>query len=110
MYGPVAQTAECSGLISRFRKLTPLVQIQSGPPKKDKYSTMEQKKPVAQYYYSEEEWARLGCGPLPKERDHACQAQDVIVLANSKIDNNVVKGSTWYSKYFNKGSKQHGNR
>ncbi len=71
---------------------------------------MEQKKPVAQYYYSEEEWDRLGCGPLPKERDHAGQAQDVIVLANSKIDNNVVKGSTWYSKYFNKGSKQHGNR
>jgi hypothetical protein len=22
-----------------------------------------------QYYYSEAEWDRLGCGPLPKERD-----------------------------------------
>jgi hypothetical protein len=54
---------------------------------------MEQKKPVAQYYYSEEEWARLGCGPLPKERDRAHQAQDVIARANPKIDNNVVKGS-----------------
>jgi hypothetical protein len=31
---------------------------------------MEQKKqPVDQYYYSEDEWARLGCGPLPPERD-----------------------------------------
>ena len=54
---------------------------------------MEQKKPVAQYYYSEEEWARLGCGPLPTERDRAHQAQDVIARANPKIDNNVVKGS-----------------
>jgi hypothetical protein len=23
----------------------------------------------AQYYYSEAEWNRLGCGPLPEERD-----------------------------------------
>ena len=31
---------------------------------------MEQnKKPVEQYYYSEKEWARLGCGPLPAERN-----------------------------------------
>ena len=31
---------------------------------------MEQnKQPVAQYYYSKQEWDRLGCGPLPKERD-----------------------------------------
>jgi hypothetical protein len=22
-----------------------------------------------QYYYSEAEWSRLGCGPLPEERD-----------------------------------------
>jgi len=49
--------------------------------------------PVAQYYYSEEEWSRLGCGPLPKERDHARLVQDVIARANPKIDNNVVKGS-----------------
>jgi hypothetical protein len=55
---------------------------------------MEQnKQPVAQYYYSEKEWARLGCGLLPKERDRAHQAQDVIARANPKIDNNVVKGS-----------------
>ena len=31
---------------------------------------MEQnKKPVEQYYYSEKEWGRLGCGPLPENRD-----------------------------------------
>jgi hypothetical protein len=31
---------------------------------------MEQKKqPVKQYYYSEKEWDRLGCGPLPENRD-----------------------------------------
>ena len=70
-----------------------MVQVHQGPPKKDKYSTMEQTTPVAQYYYSEKEWARLGCGPLPKERDHAHQAQDIIARANPKIDNNVVKGS-----------------
>ena len=30
---------------------------------------MEQNKhPVQQYYYSESEWDRLGCGPLPLER------------------------------------------
>ena len=27
------------------------------------------KQPVEGYYYSEEEWDRLGCGPLPPERD-----------------------------------------
>jgi hypothetical protein len=25
--------------------------------------------PVDLYYYSEREWSRLGCGPLPPERD-----------------------------------------
>jgi len=25
--------------------------------------------PVKDYYYSEDEWNRLGCGPLPPERD-----------------------------------------
>lgn len=32
---------------------------------------MEQRKPVNSYYYSEQEWNRLGCGPLPPERDIA---------------------------------------
>jgi len=31
---------------------------------------MDQKKqPVPIYYYSEAEWDRLGCGPLPPERN-----------------------------------------
>ena len=58
-----------------------------------KYYTMEQKKkPVAQFYYSEDEWARLGCGPLPPERDVAQQRQDVISRGNPPTDNNAIKG------------------
>ena len=30
---------------------------------------METKQPVSNYYYSESEWDRLGCGPLPPERN-----------------------------------------
>ena len=38
---------------------------------------MDQKKqPVPIYYYSEDEWGRLGCGPLPPERNR--DLQDVI--------------------------------
>jgi hypothetical protein len=54
---------------------------------------MEQKKPVSQYYYSEEEWSRLGCGPLPEERSRAKQKEAVIARATPKIDNDVVNGS-----------------
>ena len=55
---------------------------------------MEQKKqPVAQYYYSEEEWARLGCGPLPAERDRARLVQNVMARANPWQDKNIIKGS-----------------
>ena len=92
MYGPVAQTAECSGLISRFRKLTPLVRIQSGPPILNNHMEPN-KKPVEQYYYSEEEWSRLGCGPLPAERDRAHQAENVMARANPWQDGKVIKGS-----------------
>jgi hypothetical protein len=54
---------------------------------------MEQnKKPVAQYYYSEEEWARLGCGPLPEERDRVKQHLDACAKGNPKIDGKTVKG------------------
>jgi hypothetical protein len=54
---------------------------------------MEQvKKPVAQYYYSEEEWNRLGCGPLPKERDRSKQHLDACAKGNPKIDGKAVKG------------------
>ena len=33
---------------------------------------MEQnKKPVDKFFYSEKEWDRLGCGPLPAGRDRS---------------------------------------
>jgi hypothetical protein len=51
----------------------------------------QQKKPVAQYYYFEQEWARLGCGELPKERDHN-RFIEAHAQGNPKVDNNVVKG------------------
>jgi hypothetical protein len=53
---------------------------------------MEQnKQPVAQYYYSEDEWTRLGCGPLPQERDRN-RLQDAHAKGNPKIDGKAVKG------------------
>ena len=30
---------------------------------------MQQKQPVPEYYFSPNEWDRLGCGPLPPERN-----------------------------------------
>ena len=55
---------------------------------------MEQKtKPVEQYYYSKAEWDRLGCGPLPEERDaERRNFLDACARGNPKIDGNVVKG------------------
>lgn len=54
---------------------------------------MEQKKkPVEQFYYSKEEWDRLGCGPLPPERDRANQLQNVMAKGNPRTDNNAIKG------------------
>ena len=57
---------------------------------------MDNKNPVDSYYYSEQEWARLGCGPLPLERNREQQRkqshQDAAAKGNPKIDNNVVKG------------------
>lgn len=51
------------------------------------------------YYYSESEWNRLGCGPLPPERDRSRQKDftkeqksEIIARGNPSIDNNVVKG------------------
>ena len=61
-------------------------------------NTMDKKYPVASFYYSESEWNRLGCGPLPPERDRANrdftseQKQKIIARANPKIDNNIIKG------------------
>ena len=54
---------------------------------------MEQvKKPVAQWYYSKEEWDRLGCGPLPPERDRANQLQNAVSKGNPGIDGKHIKG------------------
>ena len=56
-------------------------------------NTMEQpKKPVEQFYYSREEWDRLGCGPLPAERDRSRQLTNVHSRGNPPTDNNHVKG------------------
>ena len=54
--------------------------------------TMEQvRKPVEQYYYSEEEWARLGCGPLPEKRKRET-FQQAHAKGNPVIDGKAVKG------------------
>jgi hypothetical protein len=54
---------------------------------------MEQnKKPVQQYYYySEKEWDRLGCGPLPEERDRS-KFVDAHAKGNPKVDGKIIKG------------------
>lgn len=50
------------------------------------------KQPVSQYYYSPQEWNRLGCGPLPeaRKRNNFLQA---CAIGNPKIDGKIVKGS-----------------
>ena len=54
--------------------------------------TMEQnKKPVEQYYYLEDEWARLGCGPLPEKRQRD-GFQQAHAKGNPVIDGKAVKG------------------
>jgi hypothetical protein len=54
--------------------------------------TVEQQKktPVEHYYYSEDEWNRLGCGPLPPERDRGLQSEHV--KGNPGIDGKNIKG------------------
>jgi hypothetical protein len=55
--------------------------------------TMEQvRKPVEQFYYSKEEWDRLGCGPLPASRDRSQVHQDAHAKGNPPIDGKAVKG------------------
>jgi hypothetical protein len=46
---------------------------------------------LERYYYSEEEWARLCCGPLPEKRRHDGFQQDH-AKGNTVVDNNSVKG------------------
>ena len=50
------------------------------------------KTPVPQYFFDEKEWSRLGCGPLPPERDRARQLEQVHSRGNPGTDNNHVKG------------------
>jgi len=50
------------------------------------------KEPVKQFFYSDQEWTRLGCGPLPKERDIAQQHIEVHAKGNPKVDKNIVRG------------------
>jgi hypothetical protein len=52
----------------------------------------ENKKPVSSYYYSREEWDRLGCGPLPPERDQSLQRQAVMARGNPATDGKNIKG------------------
>ena len=54
---------------------------------------MEQneKESVKQYFYSDKEWNRLGCGPLPKERKRE-NFIDAHAKGNPKIDGKAVKG------------------
>ena len=52
---------------------------------------MEQKQPVKQYYYSDKEWDRLGCGPLPEERKQE-KFVEAHAKGNPKIDGKAVKG------------------
>jgi hypothetical protein len=49
------------------------------------------KKPVDQYYYSEKEWDRLGCGQLPKERKRE-NFLEACAKGNPVIDGKAVKG------------------
>ena len=56
------------------------------------YAMEQVKKPVEKYYYSDSEWDRLGCGPLPPERDRARQLENVAAKGNPKIDGKNIKG------------------
>ena len=47
---------------------------------------------VEHYYYSESEWSRLGCGPLPAERDRARQLENVMAKGNPGADGKTIKG------------------
>jgi hypothetical protein len=49
------------------------------------------KKPVDQFYYSQNEWARLGCGPLPDKRNREI-FQQAHAKGNPVVDGKAVKG------------------
>jgi hypothetical protein len=49
------------------------------------------KQPVEQYYYSESEWDRLGCGPLPAERDRDQPKSAGTTNGNFPVDQGSIK-------------------
>jgi hypothetical protein len=51
----------------------------------------QQKQPVQQYYYSDREWDRLGCGPLPEKRKRE-NFVEAHAKGNPKVDGKAVKG------------------
>jgi len=50
------------------------------------------KLPVERYYYSEDEWNRLGCGSLSPKRDRARQLENVAARGNPATDGKNIKG------------------
>lgn len=55
------------------------------------YMEQNKKQPVNQFFYSDQEWNRLGCGPLPEERRRE-QYLEACARGNPKIDGKAVKG------------------
>lgn len=51
---------------------------------------MQQKQPMPQYYFSPGEWDRLGCGPLPDERNRDLQKTvEETAEDNDGLDSNI---------------------
>lgn len=55
--------------------------------------------PVTEYYFTAGEWDRLGCGPLPPERDRERlreqqnqNKRDIVARANQDEGENTVRG------------------
>ena len=67
------------------------VQFFQGPPRKVNIVMEQNKQPVDKFYYSEREWDRLGCGPLPEERRRE-NFQEAHARGNPKIDGKNIKG------------------
>lgn len=51
----------------------------------------QEKKPVDKFFYSEQEWGRLGCGPLPEKRRRE-NFLEACAKGNPMIDGKNVKG------------------
>jgi hypothetical protein len=57
---------------------------------------MDTKKiPVPEFFYSQGEWDRLGCGPLPSERRkdlHECTDEDLVKETQDGMDSTADRG------------------